>query len=238
MQREKRKVRTLLKRIILGIPLLILLINSNAYGDWYNSNWLYRVKITVSSSQVSGDLVNFPVYLDLSILPANFFSHVKSDGSDIVITSSDGITKLPRELVSINTVAHTGELYFRAPTLSSSSDTDFYIYYGNSSANESNDASVWSNYVGVWHLNENVPSASYSLGIATQAAMDGGDGSWAVLFGSNPISGTTLNLAVDEDQISDTERSHTHEQVGYWVFSSSTAFDIKDSGGTIIGEVG
>ncbi len=61
-------------------------------------------------------------------------------------------------------------------------------------------------------------SSTYDFAVATQSAMDGGNGSWAVLYGTNPISGGRLDLAVDEDQIGDSERWHITEQVAYWAF--------------------
>ena len=57
-----------------------------------------------------------------------------------------------------------------------------------------------------------------AVAVLSQAAMDGGDGSWAVLYGNTPITPSQLRLAVDEDTLGDNERSHTHEQVGYIVF--------------------
>ena len=67
---------------------------------------------------------------------------------------------------------------------------------------------------------------SYSLsGLSTASAaavslagLDGSDGGWAVLYGATPLTSTTLTLAVDEDQISNSERNHITEQVGYIVF--------------------
>ncbi|MCA9925433.1 MAG: putative Ig domain-containing protein, partial [Anaerolineales bacterium] len=56
------------------------------------------------------------------------------------------------------------------------------------------------------------------FGVLSQAAMDGSDGSWAVLKTSTPFTKTVLELVVDEDQIGDNERNHTNEQVGYAVF--------------------
>ena len=55
--------------------------------------------------------------------------------------------------------------------------------------------------------------------VASQAAMDGGNGGWAVLYGDNPITntGNTLKLAIDEDQNKDSERRHTSEQVAYLI---------------------
>ena len=60
--------------------------------------------------------------------------------------------------------------------------------------------------------------SSPDVAIATLAAMDGNNGGWALLYGSNPLTSTTLGLAIDEDQAGDSERSHTTEQVGYIVF--------------------
>ena len=57
---------------------------------------------------------------------------------------------------------------------------------------------------------------SYSYVTATQSAMDGGNGGWAVLYGSSPVS-TTLNLAIEEETFAgDTTRTHTNEQVAFW----------------------
>ncbi len=55
--------------------------------------------------------------------------------------------------------------------------------------------------------------------VLSSAGMDGGDGGWAVLNGSNPLtpSGGTIDLVIDEDQLRDSERSHTTEQVAYFV---------------------
>ena len=72
---------------------------------------------------------------------------------------------------------------------------------------------------------------STSTAIVTQAAMDGNDGGWAVLYGSNPLSDTNLKVAIDEDQ-NDSERSHTTEQVGYLVFEDANAAPVADAGGS------
>ena len=58
--------------------------------------------------------------------------------------------------------------------------------------------------------------------ILSSAAMDGGDGGWPVLFGADPVSASTIQLAIDEDQIRDTERNHTSEQVAYLAISAQS----------------
>jgi hypothetical protein len=79
----------------------------------------------------------------------------------------------------------------------------------------------------------NSPPYSYSLsgfssapevGVITGAAMDGGDGGWAVLYGASPLTAGSIRMAIDEDQIRDSERKHTSEQVGYLVFEFAMAY--------------
>ncbi|MFC2061090.1 DUF2341 domain-containing protein [Elusimicrobiota bacterium] len=134
-------------------------------ADWYNSSWQYRLKITISSSTVFENVTDFPVYIDLAGLDGTgFFTHVVST-ADIVMTESDGTTKLDREIVSLNTTSNNGEFHFRAPSLSATVPTDFYMYYGNASANEKNSTATWkNNYVAVWHMGETTGDILDSLG--------------------------------------------------------------------------
>ncbi len=147
---------------ILLVIILIIIVPSIARAAWYNASWPYRVAVTIQASEVDADLTDFPVYIDLSDLPAEFHTNVNSDGGDIRVTQSDGITEVPREVVFYNAASDTGELHFKG-TLSSSVDTTFYIYYGNSGASDyAIDATygaenVWdSNFKGVYHLQETV----------------------------------------------------------------------------------
>lgn len=128
---------------------------------WYNASWSYRVLLTVNNTEVDADLTDFPVYVDLSDLPAGFHTNVKTDGSDIRVTTSDGQTEVPREVVFYSSATDTGELHFKAPTLANATNTEFYIYYGNAAATEpATDATygaenVWdASYKGVYHLKD------------------------------------------------------------------------------------
>ncbi|GEM_PF-2533778 len=60
--------------------------------------------------------------------------------------------------------------------------------------------------------------STVSAAALSQAGMDGGDGSWALLYGATPLTSTTLTIAVDEDKLGDSERKHTTEQVSYILF--------------------
>ncbi len=65
--------------------------------------------------------------------------------------------------------------------------------------------------------------SSPDTAIVTQSAMDGGDGSWAVLYGASALGTSSIQVAVDEDQLGNSERSHTKEQLAYLVLKDNAA---------------
>jgi hypothetical protein len=157
---DKKELLLLLRRLAITILVAITMMTPSQ-AAWFNGSWSSREKITVKASKVNGDLTEFPIYLNLADMPDSFFSTVNGTGADIRMTSSDEISETSFELVEIDTANGTGELWFKAPALSASTDTDFYIYYGNTSAVAYADTDpygthdVWSNgFVAVYHLNE------------------------------------------------------------------------------------
>jgi len=89
---------------------------------------------------------NNDLYYDLSLAPAGFWSHVRSDCGDIRVTSQDGVTQVPREISACNPTAHTGALYLGT---ASGTATAYRIYYGDSSALEPAAGSAYGKY-NVW----------------------------------------------------------------------------------------
>ncbi len=131
----------------------------NGSPDWYQT-WSYRKSITIDHTKVSGTstLTNFPILFsttDADLKYTSFGGKMgKSDGTDIVFTSSDGITKLDHEIEKY--ASTTGETvnWVEIPSLSTTTDTVIYIYFGNASASDqSNKTGVWgSSYKAVYHL--------------------------------------------------------------------------------------
>jgi hypothetical protein len=62
------------------------------------------------------------------------------------------------------------------------------------------------------------------VAVLSQVAMDNSDGSWAVLK-VNPTK-TSMRVAVDEDDILDSERNHPNEQLDYAVFSAAGSIQL------------
>lgn len=90
-----------------------------------------EVPFTVPSGKVAADISGFPVMVDLADLPAEFWANVAADGGDVRVL--EGATELPVDVVSIDTGADTGRLFFRADLLAAS-DNVFTIKCGSGSA--------------------------------------------------------------------------------------------------------
>ncbi len=98
----------------------------NTLTNWYNYLWAYRTSITPQATYFNG--TNTPyVYLDLSNMPADFWTNVQSNGGDIRITTSDGITERPIHITEFDKDANTGNLYIGG----SLDASGFFVYYGN-----------------------------------------------------------------------------------------------------------
>jgi hypothetical protein len=59
--------------------------------------------------------------------------------------------------------------------------------------------------------------ASGDFAVLSSAGMRGNNGGWPILYGPSPLSATQINLAYDEDQVRDSERSHNTESVSYLI---------------------
>jgi hypothetical protein len=131
--------------------------------NWYDTNWQFRKKITIDDTKVDETLSNFAVLISLT--DTDLRDDAQVDGDDILFTSSDGTSKLSHEIESFD--GSTGFLVaWVKESVSSSSDTEIYMYYGNTVAsNQQDSANVWdSNYAAIWHLKEDPvtePSPQY-----------------------------------------------------------------------------
>jgi hypothetical protein len=146
-------------------------------SSWWNISWPYRIKLTIDSSQVSNNLKNFPILINIT--DANLSTKAQNDGDDIVFIDSAG-NKLNHEIEKY--VSGTGSLFawVNVTTLSSTSDTNVYMYYGNIDCDsQENIPDTWeSSFVGVWHF-----------------AQDPGPGGWEEIIDST----YTMNGTADSD---------------------------------------
>ncbi len=123
---------------------------------WYDTDWQYRKKITINSTNVSGssNLLNFPVLI--SVVDSDLIGKTMSNADDIIFTAGDEVTRLSHEIESYNSTTGNLTAWVRIPTLSPSTDTVIYMYYDNNGVgNSENVTDVWNNdFKMVQHLHE------------------------------------------------------------------------------------
>jgi hypothetical protein len=203
---------------------------------WYNESWTYRVKITIQSSQINSDLTEFPVYLRGSDFGASTFTNAKSAAEDFRITKADGTTELPFEIVYYDSGSNEFLVHFKADFVSSSSDTVFYLYYGNSGASAYGAAdtygrnNVWADYYGVWHLREDFSSTSTAIDST-------GNGRNFTVFNSptnsaGKLSGNTLSLNGSNEYLAYADSSNAFSQepmsISFWFKPHSVSGGLQE----------
>jgi len=66
------------------------------------------------------------------------------------------------------------------------------------------------------------PSGDFDIGVVSLSGIDGGHGGWAVLYGADPLPNNSVQFAIDEETVAgDLTRTHTGENVAYWVFDNN-----------------
>ena len=177
---------------------------SGSCPTWYDPAWYNRKLITVDHTQVDADLTDYPVLV--SITDADLAADAQNDGDDIVFAQPDG-TKLDHEIESFD--GSTGELvtWVRLPSLSSTTDTTFYLYYNNSgAANQENVAGVWNtDYRMVQHFEESSGTPTDSTSYGNDGTNNGAtQGATGVADGAIDVSGSGDYVEVP-DSINDGE---------------------------------
>jgi hypothetical protein len=200
-----------------------------AESAWYSSGgtWSYRKQITIDHTKVSGasTLSSFPMLFSVTDNDLKYTGSGgkvgKADGTDILFTSSDGTTKLDHEIEKYASTTGETITWVEIPSLSPSTDTIIYIYYGNSGASDQqNAAGVWdSNYQGVWHL----PNGS-SLGAldSTSNDNDGTINSAGAVTGKID-GGASFNGSSHSISKSSAVATTTSITMSGWFYTGSTA---------------
>ncbi|MHA2092364.1 MAG: DUF2341 domain-containing protein, partial [Candidatus Kariarchaeaceae archaeon] len=129
-------------------------------GNWTIPYLRYKKSITIDSSMVSGsgDLINFPVLLELYDTGLRSTQKVQADGDDIAFTDESG-TQLNHEIElfdqSFNTTHAHLIAWVEVPILKGTVDTELFMWYGNSAVTSlENPDGLWENYASVYHLHD------------------------------------------------------------------------------------
>lgn len=189
MLMSNRKIASCVLILLSG--LFGLLSNAMAQTTWSNGH-AYRRAITIDHTKVpNSDQSNFPMlisgtYSYLATI-ANGGDVTSTNGYDIIFTSdAAGTTALAFERESYSATTGAATFWVKIPTLSHTSDTTIYMFYGNGAVttDQSTPTSVWdSNFAGVWHLGAGSP---VSLSDSTANGYN--------LTNNNSVSATTGKL--------------------------------------------
>jgi hypothetical protein len=141
--------------IVVSCLLCLLAWITPAVAQPWSNGYAHRRVITIDHTKVPNtDQTNFPAlisgtYSDLAIT-TNGGNVTNSNGYDIIFTSdAGGATALPYERESYNAATGAVNFWVQVPTLSHTSDTIIYMFYGNSTVttDQTNKTAVWdSNY--------------------------------------------------------------------------------------------
>lgn len=128
-------------------------------AQWYNPDWPHRTAITNITNNTGASAVQFPILIKITNTGI-LLNKAKGDGSDILFTGVDGVTKLSHEVE-----------YYQAGTLAAwvalpsfphnTPPLGIYMYYGNNKAgDQQNITNVWdTNYVLVMHFSKTADGA-------------------------------------------------------------------------------
>ena len=199
-------------------------INNINYGCFQ-----YKRKLTINSALVEGDLADFPV-LVYDTLPefkhTSYGGHIAHyNGYDISFsTDSNGIDILPHQLDYFNPSQGIIGVWIMFDSLYNNADTDFYIHYGNANINRDiSSDTIWSeDWVGIYHLGNNLKDYGRNSNTATNKGTEITDGA----------IGLGRSFERDDDDYiilsNPTQFSFTTSMtVSFWVYVESfpTAYD-------------
>ena len=166
----------------------------------------YKRSITIDHTKCgSGDSTNFPVLVyisDATFKTVGNGGHVQSSsGNDILFYSdSGGTTQIASEIDGYT--ATTGVVYawVKVSTLSVSSDTVIYVFYGDSSP-PSRTTGAWnSNFRGVWHFGDGSSVTNTdSSGNSHTLTNNNVTATTGQIYGAGSYNGTTAYMTLTPD---------------------------------------
>lgn len=195
-----------------------------ANAAWYNVAWAKRRAITINHAQVAGSLTNFPIAIKFSN-DSDLASNAKSDGSDIVFTSSDGISKLYHEIETYTSAQGNLIAWVTIPSLNTTTDVVIYMYYGNSgSMNQQQATSVWdTNYKAVYHFKEGTGTSVAESTTNNYTGTANGSPNWLTGVNSSPL-GNSLHFNGSPDYVTNSSFSWPtggNITVSYWNYNTT-----------------
>lgn len=107
-------------------------------GSWLGQGtWTARKPIAIDADLVSADATDFTLLVE--VIDPELQVGATASGNDLVFTDADGTTRLDHVVESWDDATGTLSAWVNVPLLSSTSDTELFVYYGNPSAVDQQD---------------------------------------------------------------------------------------------------
>ena len=150
----------------------------NAYAAWLDDAWPHRQKVTIAGTLAAAEtLTNFPALVQITAQDNPIFRKAQTNAQDVVFTAADGVTRLAHEIDSFGPDAAGNRVlnaWVRVPELAPGAETVLYLYYGNPVAGDQQDGgTVWAEYAGVWHLEEERPGLNTAAQLYRDSTTNG-----------------------------------------------------------------
>lgn len=140
----------------------------------FDEGWQYRKEITIDHTLVEGDLNNFPILLNA--VDTDLADHAQSDGDDLLFMDGTGIARrLYHEIELFDDSSRELIAWVNVTSLSSSTDTVIWMYYGNSECDsQQHPIAVWdSEYLFVSHMDGSGTTIDDSTSNGNDGTKDG-----------------------------------------------------------------
>ncbi len=188
---SRSKLCTLILFLLSGVFVL--------FPSIVKADYAYKKAITIDHTKVSATLTNFPTLVSISN-DNDLKNHVTSpNGYDLVFKDGSG-TQLNHELEKWDGSTGTLVAWVRIPTLSSTTDTVIYMWYGDSgvTTSQENKTGVWdSNFKGVWHLpNGTTLNVNDSTSNGNNGTNNGATATTGKIDGGASFNGTNNYISV------------------------------------------
>src|SRR5678816_4573902 len=98
---------------------------------WYDLAWAKRIPVTLDNTDGPFAISDHQFEIDLSDPDfADLFAEGNADGSDILVTDTNGTTLLDFLLKAYSAGDETGTIVYKVPSLAIDATKIVYVYYG------------------------------------------------------------------------------------------------------------
>lgn len=107
-------------------------------GTWLGQGtWAARKPVVVDADLVSADATDFTLLVE--VVDPELQAATTVSGHDLVFTAADGTTRLDHVVEAWDSATGTLSAWVKVPVLSSTNDTQLFLYYGNAGADDQQD---------------------------------------------------------------------------------------------------